>query len=149
MIRQFHSRRLGARRMRRQIKAYIWMKRPEEGGRRGDPFSADYCPHLRVGPDGEYLPVRVAEIRVSPRPGWVDPGDCAIVRFTLMYPDLPLYDALVEGGEFEILEGARVIGTGEVMPDPEPGRARPGDAPPPAADYGSTHPTIGQDHHPV
>ncbi len=104
--------------MRRHIKAWIEMKRIEDGGRPGGPFTPGYCPFLRVGPGGELLPVRVTDIDVAAKAGWVYPGEAAIVLFELPYPDYPGYDALIEGGSFEILEGPRVIGTGEVFHGP-------------------------------
>src|SRR5438045_1370094 len=103
--------------MRRHIKAFIEMRRQEDGGRTGGPFTFGYCPDLRVGPSGEWLAVRVSEVSVAPKAGWVYPGDTAIFRLELMYPHSPKYDALVAGRSFDILEVPRVIGTGEVMAD--------------------------------
>jgi hypothetical protein len=61
-------------------------------------------PHLRVGPDGEYLGVRLVQ-----GPAELRPGDSADVVF-----DGIDYSALRVGARFGILEGPRPVGEGEV-----------------------------------
>lgn len=99
---------------RRTIKTWLQMKKPEEGGR-GYPISAEYCPDLRTLGVEALIPVRVREVCVSARSGQVDPGSTAIVRFEFVYPDLAANEALVVGVPFEVLEGPKIIGLGEVM----------------------------------
>jgi translation elongation factor EF-Tu-like GTPase len=98
------------------INAVVRMTSIEEGGRPGGAFSAGYCPHLRVEQRQEWLPVRVSEILVSTTSGWVSPGEEAVIRFELMYPDNPIWRVLVSGEHFEVLEGKRTIGEGRVLP---------------------------------
>jgi translation elongation factor EF-Tu-like GTPase len=84
----------------------------EEGGRKNMPFLYDQCyrPHFRVKPSLEMLGVEF----VDGPDGLVQAGvpTFATVRFSY-YPDI-CYDELKVGTKFEILEGAHVVGHGEV-----------------------------------
>ncbi len=98
--------------------AEVWIEllTPEQGGRSlplhlSTDESRTYKPHFRtVGGDGEYLGVEFVDGPDDPvRPG---AGTFATVRF-LYAPEVD-YRALVPGARFEILEGRRVIGRGEI-----------------------------------
>lgn len=88
----------------------------DEGGRKtpvalGEDAPSRYRPHFRVGAAGEILGIEFID-----GPDWpVPPGfrTWATVRF-LDYPDV-LYEDLVVGARFEILEGAKLVGHGEVL----------------------------------
>jgi translation elongation factor EF-Tu-like GTPase len=67
-----------------------------------------YRPHFRVA-DGEHLGISFE--KVEP-PSAMDTYRATVA---LVYPGVD-YRALVEGAEFEILEGARVVGSGRVLP---------------------------------
>src|SRR5688572_28165350 len=66
-----------------------------------------YRPHFRVG-DGEHLGISFEKVEPSSQ---LDTYRAAVA---LVYPGVD-YRALVEGVEFEILEGMRVVGTGRVL----------------------------------
>lgn len=90
--------------------------RTDEGGRRtgvclSNEVTPHYRPHLRVlDGDGEMLGVEFVDGPDDP----VQPGatTCATVRFA--YEPSVRYDALVVGAKFQVLEGSRVVGIGEV-----------------------------------
>ena len=86
----------------------------EKGGRR-TPFclspdsEAHYRPHFRVcGGDGEFLGVEF----VDGPDDLVLPGGSTYATVRFMYEPRVCYDALVVGARFEVMEGARVVGTG-------------------------------------
>jgi hypothetical protein len=89
---------------------------PEKGGRHTPIFlSADsephYRPHLRVcDGDGEYLGVEF----IGGPDGPVRPGVSTYATVRFIYEPEVCYDALVVGAHFEVMEGPRVVGTGEV-----------------------------------
>src|SRR5438132_449980 len=88
----------------------------EKGGRRTPiclptDSEAHYCPHFRVcGGDGEYLGVEFVDGPDVP----VLPGGRTFATVRFIYEPAVCYDALVVGAQFEVMEGARVVGTGQV-----------------------------------
>jgi hypothetical protein len=87
----------------------------EQGGRRTPVWLAgeatNYRPHLRVcGGNGEYLGV---EIFGGPD-GPVVPGLSTSASVRFLYESSVCYDALVVGAPFEVMEGGRVVATGQV-----------------------------------
>jgi hypothetical protein len=90
---------------------------PTESGGRDSPLDlcndrpGEYRPHLRVVDDGkERLAVAFMDGPDDPIP----PGGSTHATITGLYATA-YYNELVEGARFEILEGARVIGYGEVV----------------------------------
>jgi hypothetical protein len=69
-----------------------------------------YRPHFRVG-GGEYLGISFEKVEAQSG----DP-DTFLATVALVYSGVD-YGALVKGAQFEILEGARVVGTGRVLTD--------------------------------
>ncbi len=93
------------------------MKRSSQGGRSARVWTG-YCPHLRAKGRETYWGVRVLAVTQSPIPNEVHPGDEARVVFQLMYHARDFdYNELKRGATFEILGGARVVGTGVVLSD--------------------------------
>lgn len=90
------------------------MKSEADGGRPCE-FSAGYAPHLVVPPDSGFLAVRVFDVEDPDGYKVVYPGTTAKVLFQLMYHPQVDYSALVEGAEFNIQEGPRIVGTGRVL----------------------------------
>lgn len=70
-----------------------------------------YRPHFRVRGDAEYLGIEFVE---APD-GEVHPGEPIQATVRLVYEPQVSYDKLVVGAEFEILEGARIVGNGHVV----------------------------------
>ena len=89
---------------------HLEMKREEEGGRHS-PFSENYRPHLVAAGSEDYLAVTVVNL---PEDRAVAPGSSAYIEFDLDYHPRVDYSALAVGSSFEIREGGRVVGTGEV-----------------------------------
>jgi hypothetical protein len=90
---------------------------PTENGGRCSPIylstdsESHYRPHFRVGGgDGEYLGVEF----VDGPDDRVPPGGRTYATVRFMYEPEVCYDALVVGAEFEVMEGSRVVGTGQV-----------------------------------
>jgi hypothetical protein len=84
---------------------------PEKGGRKSPLFLNAYRPHLRVIGDTEYLGVQFNE---NSNRG-IAPNVEFKSEITLLYfPDVS-YKKLRPEAEFEILEGAKVIGKGKVI----------------------------------
>jgi hypothetical protein len=83
---------------------------PESGGRNSpvDAAAGVYAPHLRVGPEGELLGVRLVA-----GPPELRPGEPADVVWELLYGGVD-YSPLRVGRRFQILEGRQVIGEGKV-----------------------------------
>jgi len=88
----------------------------EQGGRR-TPISLStdrpdhYRPHLRLRDgDGKYLGVEFVDGPDDPIP----PGGSTYAKVRFIYEPQVCYDALVVGAQFEIMEGPRVVGTGQV-----------------------------------
>ncbi len=85
----------------------------EDGGRKSpvDLNSHQYRPHFKLSEDDELLGVEFIQGSHAP----VKPGEsaCAIVRL-LYYPEVN-YNKLIEGTEFSILEGPKVVGHGRVI----------------------------------
>lgn len=94
--------------MKPEVIVHLRMKQEAHGGRHG-PFTAGYCPHLRVR-DSEWLGVRVSHV-----PAPVFPGQAETVRLELMYHPSLDYSLLKPGVQFVVLEGARTVGEGEVI----------------------------------
>lgn len=84
----------------------------DEGGRKGNFYLAGgYRPHFRVFGDTEYLGVQFIE---DPN-RIINPKEMVTARVSLVYyPDVS-YSKLCVDKEFEILEGARVVGKGRVI----------------------------------
>lgn len=95
-------------RMPKLVDARIRLFVPEQGGWRSpvDASSGLYAPHLRIGPNGEYLGVRLVQ-----GPAELRPSDSAEVTFELMYDSIE-YSTLRVGNHFEILEGLHAVGEG-------------------------------------
>lgn len=91
---------------------------PAEAGGRNLPVAlsndrpGEYRPHLRVlGGSGDILGVAFMDGPDDP----VCPGDKVYATVRFLYELGVSYAELVEGARFEILEGPRVIGYGEVI----------------------------------
>ena len=91
---------------------------PREKGGRDAPLDlsndrpGQYRPHLRVvGGSGEILGVAFMDGPDDP----ISPGRKAYATVKLLYEPDVSYAELVEGARFEILEGPRVIGIGEII----------------------------------
>ncbi len=91
---------------------------PTDGGGRDVPLDlsndhpGQYRPHLRVGGgSGEMLGVAFMDGPDDPIP----PGGKAYATVKFLYESGVSYAELVEGARFEILEGPRVIGYGEII----------------------------------
>ena len=88
----------------------------EKGGRRSPiclstDNPAHYRPHFRVRDcDGEFLGVEFVDGPDDP----VSPGGSAYATVRFIYEPEVCYDALVVGAQFEVMEGSRVVGTGQV-----------------------------------
>jgi hypothetical protein len=88
----------------------------DAGGRMASvPVQSDgrtfYRPHFRVGVDGEYLGVQF----IAGDPPVVAPGEDGSSIVELLYIATGVnYGPLVPGAEFEVLEGAKVVGRGVV-----------------------------------
>jgi translation elongation factor EF-Tu-like GTPase len=88
----------------------------EKGGRRtpvclSTDSQAHYRPHFRVRDgNGEYLGVEF----VDGPDDLVSPGGSTYATVRFVYEPEVCYDALVVGAQFEVMEGARVVGTGQV-----------------------------------
>jgi len=87
------------------------MKREEDGGRHAQ-FWENYRPHLIPVGTEDYLGVTVVNL---PEDQAVTPDASATVEFDLVYHPNVDYSGLAVGTSFEIREGARVVGTGEVL----------------------------------
>ena len=94
--------------------ADVWVefRTAAEGGRVSAAFLGDgkYRPHLRVA-GGEYLGVAFVGVPES----LVQPGASCMATVSFMYEPEVDYAALVEGAQFDVLEGARVVATGRVV----------------------------------
>ncbi len=82
---------------------------PSVGGREVTFVTTPYRPHFRVGL-GEYLGIEFME---GPEPP-VSPG--VVVRWKVRFAYFPQvsYDDLAIGSQFQVLEGARIVGVGIV-----------------------------------
>jgi hypothetical protein len=90
---------------------------PTDKGGRHEPLNlcndrpGEYRPHLRViGGSGEMLGVAFMDGPDNPIP----PGGKTFATIKSLYEPDVSYRELVEGAEFEILEGAKVVGNGRV-----------------------------------
>jgi translation elongation factor EF-Tu-like GTPase len=94
--------------------ADVWVdfRTAAQGGRVFPAFLGDgkYRPHFRVA-GGEYLGVAFVGLPES----LVQPGAGCMATVSFMYEPGVDYTALVEGAQFEVLEGARVVATGRVI----------------------------------
>jgi hypothetical protein len=91
-----------------RLSVVVRLLAPAKGGRVAAPFAdGRYRPHLRVGPDGEYLGV------VFVGGGELPLGSECAATIELVYEGVD-YTALRPGVEFSVLEGARVVGSGVV-----------------------------------
>ena len=86
---------------------------PEQGGRLLGPFLNNQCyrPHLRVPPDPSMLGV---EFVAGPE-GPVPSGALVPATVRLVYEPSVSYFSLQVGCRVEILEGARIVGHGQVV----------------------------------
>ncbi len=94
-----------------QAEVLVWFLLTEQGGRQTPPSLNEpgYRPHLRVAGDGELLGVEFCGGPAEARLG--APAHAKIIM--LDYPGVA-YEKLAAGAEFEILEGARKVGSGVV-----------------------------------
>jgi translation elongation factor EF-Tu-like GTPase len=86
----------------------------EEGGRTTPIFLTDYPgyrPHFRVIRDTEYVGVQFLDTphRI------ISPHERVPIAVSLLYYPNVTYDKLIDGAEFEILEGPKVVGKGTVI----------------------------------
>jgi hypothetical protein len=71
-----------------------------------------YMPHFRLGPRGDYLGVAF----LDGTPPVVAPGQTSEATVALIYVDTGVdYSPLLPGVQFEVVEGARVVGRGAVL----------------------------------
>lgn len=84
----------------------------EAGGRQGPPWlnGYRYSPHFRVTNSSEFLGI---EFVSGPDQVEFNVQYHAIARF--LYEPNVSYEALIEGTEFEILEGPKVVGKGKII----------------------------------
>lgn len=83
---------------------------PDVGGRQVTYLTKAYRPHFRVR-SGEYLGVAFSGDASC---GPVEPGACVPAEVDFVYaPDVD-YGDLVVGAQFQVLEGARIVGIGVV-----------------------------------
>ncbi|MBK7685680.1 MAG: hypothetical protein IPJ25_06410 [Rhodocyclaceae bacterium] len=73
-------------------------------------LSAAYRPHFRVG-SGEHLGVAFTGSDTDA----VNAGKCISAEVAFVYAPQADYAALVVGAQFQVLEGARVVGVGRVV----------------------------------
>jgi translation elongation factor EF-Tu-like GTPase len=94
--------------------AEVWVEfLPRENGGRSSPVGLDdlgYRPHLRVA-NGEYLGVEFVD---GPE-RLVQPGESTFATVRFVYAPKVDYGALVEGAQFEVLEGGHTVGRGHVV----------------------------------
>ena len=94
--------------------AEVWVEfLPLEDGGRSNPVGLNdlgYRPHLRVG-GGEYLGVEFVDGPEHP----IKPGESAFATVRFAYSPQVDYSALVQGAQFEVLEGGRTVGRGHVV----------------------------------
>jgi translation elongation factor EF-Tu-like GTPase len=94
--------------------AEVWVEfLSREAGGRQNPVGLDdlgYRPHLRVG-DGEYLGVEFVDGPEQP----IEPGSSIFATVRFVYAPQVDYRALVQGAQFEILEGGHRVGRGHVV----------------------------------
>jgi hypothetical protein len=84
---------------------------PEAGGRTHPPYIKEpYRPHLRVG-NGEYLGISFIEGPDEP----ISFGICVNAKVIFMYSPEVCYGALKVGVQFQVLEGAKIVGVGKVI----------------------------------
>ena len=72
-------------------------------------MTVPYRPHFRVA-DGDLLGVQFFDGRETP----VLPGEVVSAKVRFMYFPSVNYDALTKGAQFEVREGARIVGVGIV-----------------------------------
>jgi hypothetical protein len=100
--------------MKRLAEVHVRWLAPSEGGRkigvavRSDP-PRGYCPHFRVGVDGEYLGVRF----LDGEPEIVEPGGSGTAVVELLWDGVD-YSPLASGVQFDVLEGPKVVGRGTI-----------------------------------
>lgn len=82
---------------------------PSVGGRDNTLVTSPYRPHFRVG-DGELLGVQFFDGPDTPVP----PSVVVSAKAQFMYFPEVNYDALCPGAQFEVREGARIVGVGLV-----------------------------------
>ena len=84
---------------------------PDEGGRKESIYLNDYRPHFRIIDGSEYLGVQFIEAPDKV----ITPDEKVDTKVLLLYfPDVS-YNKLRQNTEFEILEGAKVVGKGKVI----------------------------------
>ena len=89
---------------------YVQFINAEAGGRNSPTFIREpYRPHFRVG-DGEYLGVGFVGGPDEPIP----PGVSVNAKVIFLYSPQVNYEALQVGVQFQVLEGARIVGVGKV-----------------------------------
>ncbi|WP_409274561.1 hypothetical protein V1499_05885 [Neobacillus sp. SCS-31] len=77
----------------------------------GDRFVNGYRPHFRIKGETEYLGIM---FKSGPE-GLVKPNEKINAQVWLNYYPGISYEKLMNGAEFEIMEGARIVGTGNVI----------------------------------
>ncbi len=95
------------------INAKVAIRFFEDGGRKSpvDLNSHQYRPHFKLLEDDELLGVEFIQGSHAP----VKPGESAYAIVRLLYYPEVNYSKLIEGTEFSILEGAKVVGHGRVI----------------------------------
>ncbi len=96
-----------------QLKAAVTFLTPENGGRALVPCLKTrwYRPHLRVPPNDSLLGVEFIDGPEGPTPL----GTVVSVTLRLVYEPEVSYISLQPGVDFEVLEGARLVGSGRVL----------------------------------
>jgi hypothetical protein len=74
----------------------------------GGEYQPAYSPHFRLLGDDEYLGIQFVGGPDKP----VNPGELVTAKVWLIYHPKVSYDKLKLGREFEILEGAQIVGEG-------------------------------------
>src|ERR1044072_5907146 len=102
--------------------AEVWIYLlPTESGGRTLPLDlcndrpGEYRPHFRViNGSGEMLGVAFMDGPDDP----IQPGESTHAIVKALYEPMVSYDELVKGSRFEIVEGAQIVGHGEVVKAP-------------------------------
>jgi hypothetical protein len=82
-----------------------------EGGRSNPVNLIGYRPHIRIqGGDGEFLGVEFIDATKEV----LQPGEATEATASYLYEDTVSYEAIDLGVKVDVLEGGKVVGTGEV-----------------------------------
>lgn len=93
------------------VKAQILFFAPSHGGRQAVPIGDGFAPYIRAKMLAEDLPVRINGMPV--KNGQFESQ--YEVEIELMYYSKLDYSSLLSGTEFELIEGVRPIGAGEII----------------------------------